>query len=83
MIFKRQPQMHPVPVFLAGYPLLREAMSSLPDTSSVDLSGILDERTPEEEFYLDFCHVNHAANRRIAAAIGERLRALPGIQSAR
>lgn len=59
--------------FMAGYPLLRQAMSSLPDTPSFDLSGILDDRAPGEEFYLDFCHVNHAANRRIAAAIGERL----------
>jgi hypothetical protein len=34
----------------------------------------LDARAAGEEFYLDFCHVNHAANARIAAAMA---RALP------
>jgi hydroxypyruvate isomerase len=54
--------------FAAGYPALREAMAG------VDLSGILDARSPGEEFYLDFCHVNHAANARIAAAMASALR---------
>jgi hypothetical protein len=56
--------------FMAGYPLLREAV---PGVASFDLSGVLDERQRGEEFYLDFCHVNHVANARIAGAIMARL----------
>lgn len=52
--------------FMTGYPLLREAV---PGVASFDLSGVLEERRPGQEFYLDFCHVNHIANARIAAAI--------------
>jgi len=52
--------------FAAGYPALREVMTG------VDLSGVLDSRAPGEEFYLDFCHVNHAANARIAEAMKDR-----------
>jgi len=54
--------------FAAGYPLLREAEASL-GGASLDLSTLLTDRLPGEEFYLDFCHVNHAANARIAAAM--------------
>jgi len=60
--------------FLAGYPALREAMARLPGVTSVDLSAELDARSAGEEFYLDFCHVNHRANARIAAAM---VKALP------
>lgn len=53
--------------FQAAWPLLQAA-------PSYDLSHILDQRAEGEEFYLDYCHVNHAANARIAAAIAERIR---------
>jgi hypothetical protein len=60
--------------FTAGYPALREAMAHLSEAISLDLSATLDARTGGEEFYLDFCHLNHIANGRIAAAM---LRTLP------
>ena len=53
--------------FQAAWPLLRK-------TPSYDLSHILDQRTEGEEFYLDYCHVNHAANARIAGAMAEKVR---------
>jgi len=52
--------------FEATYPLLKKV-------PSVDLTHVLDERSGGEEFYLDFCHVNHVANARIAAALAERM----------
>jgi lysophospholipase L1-like esterase len=54
-----------------GYPRLRDASLDLAD--SYDLSGILDEGRTGQEYYLDFCHVNHDANQRIAQAIYDRL----------
>ena len=60
--------------FAAGYPALRKAMAQQEDVTSVDLASVLDGRTAGEEFYLDFCHVNHASNARIAAAM---IQALP------
>ena len=33
----------------------------------------MDARTAGEEFYLDYCHVNHAANARIAGAMAEKI----------
>jgi lysophospholipase L1-like esterase len=53
--------------FQAAWPLLQQ-------TPSYDLSHILDQRAEGEEFYLDYCHVNHAANARIAAAMAEKIR---------
>lgn len=52
--------------FRAAWPLLQK-------TPSYDLSHILDPRAPGEEFYLDYCHVNHTANARIAEAMAEGL----------
>jgi hypothetical protein len=62
--------------FALGYPSLRAAIhiAAGEGVRSFDLSEVLDERAQEEEFYLDFCHVNHAANARIAQAIFERTR---------
>ena len=59
--------------FAAGYPLLRKADWAAQGVSSFDLSGVLDDRSPGEEFYLDFCHVNHIANARIASEIFTRI----------
>ena len=53
--------------FQAAWPLLQK-------TPSYDLSHILDQRADGEEFYLDYCHVNHAANARIAGAMAEKIR---------
>jgi hypothetical protein len=39
----------------------------------VDLTDALDTRSGTEEFYLDFCHVNHAANERLAKLISQHL----------
>jgi len=57
-----------------GYPELREVAAELGrDGFSVDLSGLLNERQPGEEFYLDTCHVNHRGNEIIAAAIAREV----------
>ncbi len=51
-----------------GYPMLRQALMELQKegVNTTDLSHVLNERENKEEFYLDFCHVNHRANERIA-----------------
>jgi hypothetical protein len=61
--------------FLRGNPALALVVSnaSAAGVPSWNLSGVLDSRRAGEEFYLDFCHVNHHANQRIAEAIHERL----------
>lgn len=59
--------------FQAAWPLLEEATLQMQGARSYDLSQVLDARADGEEFYLDYCHVNHAANARIAGAISERL----------
>ncbi len=59
--------------FDAGWPLLEKAASQMNGLRSYDLSHILDARGNGEEFYLDYCHVNHAANARISAAIAVEL----------
>jgi hypothetical protein len=56
--------------FGLGYPRLRAATTGV---VSFDLSAILDQRDADEEFYLDFCHVNHTANQRIALAIFQHI----------
>ena len=59
--------------FEIGYPALRRSCqeSSEAGAPNFDLSACLDSRT--EEVYLDYAHVNHAANRIIARAIHDRL----------
>jgi len=59
--------------FQAAWPLLEDAASRMEGGHAYDLSHILDARAEREEFYLDYCHVNHAANARIATAILEGL----------
>ena len=57
--------------FTFGYPELQAVVRRLAarGVSSHDLTSLLNERTNGEEFFLDFCHVNHEANRRIAESI--------------
>ena len=57
--------------FVEGYPVLRYAVGRLASSgiSSTDLSAVLDERAEGEEYYLDFCHVNHRANHAVAESI--------------
>jgi hypothetical protein len=50
--------------FAAAWPLMQAASGQ-----AGDLTHVLDARAPGEEFYLDYCHVNHAANARIAEAV--------------
>jgi hypothetical protein len=59
--------------FRLGYPRLRQAAAKAAETGMCrcDLSDVLEERSEAEEFYLDFCHVNHAANERLAQTICE------------
>lgn len=56
--------------FQKGYPTLKSAIQELPKTiPSYDLTEILNTRPSNSDYYLDFAHVNHEANRVIAAAI--------------
>jgi hypothetical protein len=61
--------------FQVGYPRLRRAMAGAAEQGvvSFDLSDALTSRAGSEEFYLDFCHVNHTANERIAEEIDKRV----------
>jgi hypothetical protein len=61
--------------FKLGYPRLCQALSATAAHGlvSYDLADSLDARSAGEEFYFDFCHVNHAANRRLARVICERV----------
>jgi hypothetical protein len=54
-----------------GYPALRGQLDALRSRglASFDLSRVLDARRAGEEVYLDYCHVNHVANARIAAEL--------------
>jgi hypothetical protein len=58
--------------YAAGYPRLRRAVEKA-GVESFDLTGTLDERAAGEEFFLDFCHANHAASERIAREVLDRL----------
>ena len=68
--------------FQKGYPALKAAIRELAETiRSHDLSGVLNRRPGNREYYLDVCHVNHEANRIIADAVIEHVRKdleLPG-----
>jgi lysophospholipase L1-like esterase len=59
--------------FRKGYPRLREVVAALAaaGVSSRDLSGILDDRAPGDEIFLDWIHVNHEGNRIIARTLLE------------
>jgi hypothetical protein len=59
--------------FELGYPRLRNALGDAAREGivSVDLSDALTQRRLKQQFYLDFCHVNHEANERIAQLIFE------------
>ena len=56
-----------------GYPLLREAVDTTRSlgVGSYDLTELFNTRRRGEEFYLDYVHVNHAANERIARSMLE------------
>lgn len=53
--------------FESAYPRLRQAAETFAAQGgrSADSSALLDDRPAGEEFYLDFCHVNHRANEQI------------------
>ena len=55
--------------FALAYPRLRAAAEDACGPAAFDASDALDQRPPGEELYLDFCHVNHVANRQIARRI--------------
>jgi hypothetical protein len=56
--------------FSNGYPRLRAAAESIrKDAAFVDISGALDGRPQGEEVFLDFCHIAHQGNERIARRI--------------
>ena len=65
--------------FRRGYPVLREVNSMLRDDLGLDchdLSYALErEAGVYDEYYLDICHVNHAANRVIAQRIFRKIQA--------
>jgi hypothetical protein len=61
--------------YAVGYPRLRQAARTAASAGMlhVDASDSLDARREGEEFYFDFCHVNHAANERLARQICEHV----------
>ncbi len=61
--------------FRLGYPRLRQAVAKADQAGlvTIDLTAAFDERPEGEEYYLDFCHVNHTANARLAQRICEQL----------
>lgn len=61
--------------YAVGYPRLRQAAGTSGSAAvfHVDASDALDARRDGEEFYFDFCHVNHAANERLARKVFEHL----------
>lgn len=58
-----------------AYPRYRQITNEINGKGvlSFDLSSALDERPEDCEYFLDYCHVNHTANQRIAALIVDRL----------
>jgi hypothetical protein len=68
--------------FRLGYPRLRQGIATAAGAGvrTHDLTDALDERTGGEEYYLDFYHVNHSANERVARALCAVLRAPGGIE---
>ncbi len=61
--------------FRLGDPRLAAAVAQAvrAGMTHVDLRHTLDARSGTEEFYFDFCHVNHLANERLAESLGDRL----------
>lgn len=56
--------------FKKGYVNLKKANAELAESiKSIDLTRILDEHKNDEEYFLDFVHVNHTANKIIAENI--------------
>jgi len=56
--------------FSIGYSILKEVIKEISQqVKSFDISYLLNEREQGEEFYLDACHVNHKANKKIAEKI--------------
>ena len=56
--------------FRAGYKVLKAVHGKLSGVlRDFDVSGVLDEQIQGDEYYLDFCHVEDKANRKIAVSI--------------
>ncbi|MFN0039457.1 MAG: SGNH/GDSL hydrolase family protein [Burkholderiales bacterium] len=61
--------------FRLGYPALRAVAESLEEAGVrfVDMSDALDRRAPNEEVFLDFCHLAHRGNAIVARRILDEL----------
>lgn len=61
--------------FDSGYAELQKKVFELAHNNieSYDLGNILNDRPEGEEYFLDYCHVTHKGNKRIAEAIFEKL----------
>jgi hypothetical protein len=60
--------------FAAGLPALREVQrESSRQIESYDSMALLQTRPPGEEFFVDYCHVNHEANRIVVQFILEKV----------
>jgi lysophospholipase L1-like esterase len=61
--------------FRRGYPVLRKVSEDLQDKSIryVDISDALEGRSENNELYLDFCHLAHEGNERVARRILDTL----------
>jgi lysophospholipase L1-like esterase len=61
--------------FKKGYEVLQKANAELAESmNSVDLTEILNEHKDGEEYFLDYVHVNHSANKIIAENIFRHIR---------
>lgn len=61
--------------FALSLPIFREVVLELArsGTNSFDISRIVDQKPESEEWFLDYCHVNHQANKAIANGIFEKI----------
>ena len=62
--------------YTTGYAVLQKALNQLAANNTMehfDLTDIFDKRAPGEEFFLDYVHVNHAANKVVAENIFESI----------
>ena len=61
--------------FRAGYKVLKDVQGKFVSLfPNFDVSNALDDQSQNDEYYLDFCHVEDKANEKIARVIFERIK---------
>ncbi|MBP6716302.1 MAG: hypothetical protein KA205_05520 [Acidobacteria bacterium] len=60
--------------FAAAYPAFRDALARVPTPGAMmDLSAALPVTSEDDDVFLDFCHLNHVGNARIARLIADEI----------